>query len=237
MVGRIARALRHRLGYRQADVGAKADMSQGSVSLVERGHLDRMPLRRLRRLFAVFDAEVVVVIRWRGGDIDRLLDAGHASLAETASRMLTAGGWVVQPEVSFSEYGERGAIDLLAWHPSTRTLLVVEIKTEITGVESTLRIHDMKCRLAPKIARARFGWDARVVARLLVLPDERTPRRHVARFASLFDRAYPLRTIAARRWLAAPVGVVSALMFMSDSSGRRPMRRLGPRKRIRRASM
>ena len=32
--------------------------------------------------------------------------------------------WIVEPEVSFSIYGERGVIDILAWHPTSRILLL-----------------------------------------------------------------------------------------------------------------
>lgn len=217
-VGRIARALRHRLRLRQVDVGARAGMSQGLVSLVERGRLDRISLRRLRRLFAEYDAEVVVSIRWRGGAVDRLTDAAHAALGEALTRVLREAGWEVVPEVSYSVFGERGSIDLLAWHPATRTLLIVELKTEIGAVESTLRQHDAKVRLGPGIARKRFGWEARSVGRLLVLPDDRTPRRQVARHANLFERAYRLRTVAVRRWLAAPTGPMSGLMFLTATT-------------------
>jgi transcriptional regulator with XRE-family HTH domain len=209
VVGLVGRALRHRLGMRQADVSVKAEMSQGEVSLVERGHLDRVSLRRLRKLFAAYDADVILLVRWRGGDVDRLLDAGHARLGDEMTRRMLADGWEVQPEVSFSEFGERGSIDLLAWHAATRTLLVIELKTEITSLEETLRIHDMKCRLAPVIARKRFGWDATSLGRLLVLPDERTARRQVERHAALLDRVYRLRTVAVRRWLRRPDGPMS----------------------------
>lgn len=232
-IGRVARALRHRLGLRQTDVGERAAMSQGAVSLVERGKLDRLPLRRLRRLLAVFDAELVVVVRWRGGDLDRLLDAGHARLAEVMTRRLTDAGWQVQPEVSFSEYGERGSIDLLAWHPSTRTLLVIELKTEIASVEETLRVHDVKCRLAPRIARQRFGWTVAHVGRLLVLPDERTPREHIDRHNAVFQRAYEMRTVAVRRWLADPAGSMTGIMFVRPTTGRRTRRGSAGRKRVR----
>jgi transcriptional regulator with XRE-family HTH domain len=223
-VGRIARALRHRLRLRQVDVAARADMSQGLVSLVERGRLDRISLRRLRRLFAEYDAEVVVSIRWRGGAVDRLTDAAHAALGEALTRVLREEGWEVVPEVSYSVFGERGSIDLLAWHPASRTLLVVELKTEIGAVEATLRQHDVKVRLGPEIARKRFGWDVRSVGRLLVLPEERTPRRQVARHANLFERAYRLRTVAVRRWLAAPIGPMSGLMFLTATTRGRARR-------------
>ena len=43
---------------------------------------------------------------------------------EHVARLLTAAGWEVAPEVSFSIYGERGVIDVLARHPTAGSLLV-----------------------------------------------------------------------------------------------------------------
>jgi transcriptional regulator with XRE-family HTH domain len=127
-IGRAARALRHRLGWRQVDVADHIGIGHDVVSRAERGRLDGLSLRMLRRLFAAFDAELVVLVRWRGGELDRLLDRRHASLAEYVISRLERLGWIVMPEVSFSEYGERGSIDLLAWHRDTRTILTIELK-------------------------------------------------------------------------------------------------------------
>jgi Holliday junction resolvase-like predicted endonuclease len=77
---------------------------------------------------------VDVTPRWRGGELDRLLNARHAQLSGNVLRWLERSGWQVAPEVSFSIYGERGFIDLFAWHAPTRTLLVIEIKTEIVEI-------------------------------------------------------------------------------------------------------
>ena len=41
---------------------------------------------------------------------------------------------MLAPEVSFSIYGERGVIDILAWHPGRRALLIIELKTDIVDV-------------------------------------------------------------------------------------------------------
>jgi hypothetical protein len=129
--------------------------------------------------------------------------------------MLREDGWEVQPEVSYSIYGERGSIDLLAWHPSTCTILVIEIKTELVSVEETLRKHDEKVRLAPRIAAERLGWaPVGSVGRVLVLPDLSTPRRRVARHAAALGAAYPTRGSAARAWLREPVGALSAVVFI-----------------------
>ena len=200
--------------------------SQDEVSLLERGRIEGMSLRRLRSLFRVFDAEVVVLVRWRAGSLDHLLDARHARLADAMIGRLVDAGWVVQPEVSYSVYGERGSIDVLAWHEATRTLLVVELKTELTSIEETLRRHDVKVRLGPATARERFGWNPAVVARLLVLPDERTARRRVDQHAATFRRAYPLATSAVKRWLQEPVGAMGGILFLSDTNVPRARQRI-----------
>lgn len=236
-IGRIARALRHRLNLTQTEVGRRWGRSQDRVSWIERGRLDGMTLRRLRHLFAVFDAELVVFVRWRGGDVDRLLDRGHAALAEAVAGDLEPLGWVVEPEVSYSEFGERGSIDLLAWHPASRSLLVIEVKTELTSIEETIRRHDVKTRLGAKIARDRLGWDPISVSRLLVLPDERTPRRHVEGHQRLFAGAYPVRGWDVRRWLrtrasSQPPASMAGLLFLPLNGGTRAGRGLLSRRRI-----
>ncbi|MEO5918095.1 MAG: hypothetical protein ABIQ17_00905, partial [Candidatus Limnocylindrales bacterium] len=184
---------------------------------------------------AALDADIAIIVRWRGGDLDRLLDEAHASLVSRAAQVLEGMEWVVQPEVTFALFADRGAIDLLGWKAATRALLVVEIKTELTSVEETLRTHDMKVRVASRVAGERFGWQPGTVARLLVLPDNSTSRRRVARHEGLLRRAYPLFGSAARDWLRAPSTPAGLLMFLPLTT--RGRGRCGPvsRKRVRRA--
>jgi transcriptional regulator with XRE-family HTH domain len=232
-IGRIGRALRHRRRLRQRDLGARVGLSQTEISLFERGRIDRMPIRTLRRILGGLDAELVLVVRWRGGDLDRLVDAAHARLGEEVVGILKANGWTVIPEVSFSIFGERGSIDLLAWHPATRTLLVIELKSEIASIEETFRRHDVKARLARRIALERFGWEAAIVGRLLVLPELRSIRRQVEDKPDLFYSVYPVRNVAVKRWLRAPAGPLSGLLFMSDTNVARAVRTRSVRKRVR----
>jgi transcriptional regulator with XRE-family HTH domain len=232
-IGRIGRALRHRLGWRQRDLGDRIGLSQDEISLFERGRIESMPIRTVRRILGGLDAELVLVVRWRGGDLDRLLDAAHARLADDLTRFLEADGWEVAPEVSYAVYGERGSIDLLAWRAETRALLVVEVKSEITSVEGTFRKHDEKVRLAANVARERFGWSPILIARLLVLPEHRTVRRQVEDKSALFGRVYPTRNVGVRRWLKAPSGPLSGLLFLPDTSVARGRRARPTRKRVR----
>jgi hypothetical protein len=121
--------------------------------------------------------------------------------------------------MSYSVQGERGSIDILAWHETGRLLLVVEVKTDLVVIEETLRKHDEKVRLAPRISAEQFGWRPIAVARLLVLPGLSTPRRRVQRHGSVMAGAYPLRGGDLRRWLSAPVGAAAGLLFVDADAG------------------
>jgi transcriptional regulator with XRE-family HTH domain len=234
-LGARFRALRHRLRWRQADVGARASLSQDLISLVERGRIDEVSVRARRAHARALDAELVIELRWRAGEIDRLMDEGHAALVGAMTAMLAGLGWEVRPEVSFAVFAERGSIDLVAWHAASATLLVVEVKTTLTSIEETLRRHDAKARLAADVCAERFGWRARAVGRLLVLPEGTTPRRQVKRHAPVLAAAYPLRSDALRTWLRSPAGAARGLLFMPGTSLARAARGATGRRRIRRA--
>ncbi len=217
-IGRLLRALRLRRGLRQLDVALRAGIAQSTVSLAERGHIDALAIRTVRAMFAVVDARFDPVVSWRGGAIDRLLDERHSLLVGDVAKVLRSAGWLVEVEVSFAIYGDRGSIDVLAFHPATRTLLVVEVKTELTSIEETIRRHDVKVRHAAAIAVERFGWSARQVGRLVVLLDGSTARRRVERHRGSLSVAYPDRGSVARRWLRSPSGTLRGLVFMSPSN-------------------
>lgn len=175
----------------------------------------------------------------------RLLDQAHARLVGAAARKFAAAGWETAAEVSYAEWGERGSIDLVAWHAATRVLAIIEVKTELASLEATLRKHDEKARLGATICRRRFGWDPVVVLRLLVLPEARTQRRHVEAHRDVLDRAYPERNRSVSAWIRDPGAVRTVVMasgasrdpagilFLSDSQvgGTTPNR--GVRQRVR----
>lgn len=221
------------MGWRQHDVAAKGHLSQDVVSRAELGGIDQLTVGTLRALTKVLGAEAVITIRWRGGDLDRLLDEGHAALVGAMVDLLTKVGWDVHAEVSYSIYGERGSIDLLAWHAPTRTLLVIEVKTELASLEDTIRTLDAKVRLAPEIVEDRFGWQPAHRAHVLVLRSRTTQRRQVGRHAAVLDRAFPVRGNELRGWLAAPDGSLGGLLFVPLTTAARGTRNALSRKRIR----
>lgn len=139
---------------------------------------------------------------------------------EAVARLLTGTPWRTAAEVSFSIYGERGVIDVLAFQPVTRALLVIELKTALVDVQGLIGAVDRYRRLAPKIARER-GWEANSVSTWVVLRDSATNHRRLAEHATVLRHAYPADGRRMRSWLSRPDGrPVSALSFLSGSYAR-----------------
>ena len=195
---------------------------------MELGRLDGVAIGTLRRVVEGLDASLVIDVRWRGGALDRLLDERHAALAATVATILRTDGWHVEVEVSYSRYGERGSIDLLAWQASSRTLLVVEIKSELTSIEETLRKHDQKVRLAPAVAAERFGWRPGSATRGARSPGSGSCQIP-ARLASSATEPRRNASAAARAGSPAPDAAVSTLHHSSRGLGLGAARRHAPR--------
>lgn len=199
-------------GWRQEDLARRAHVSRSMTSDAELGRLERVTVGALRRLIEVLDGRLVVEMLWRGAELDRLLDAHHAALAENIARLLRNAGWDVRVEVSFNVYGDRGRYDILAYHAATRILLVVEIKTRLGDVQDTLGRLDVKVRLARNVGR-QFGWQPATVTPLLLVAEDATNRRRVAAHPTLFS-SFSLRGRAALAWLRRPTqgGTPSGLL-------------------------
>ena len=209
------RALRMRRRWTQAQLGAKAGMSRSVICRIERGHADRVAVHTLVRVAATLDARLDVRLLWQGEGLDRLLDLRHARLVDQVLEILGSSDWETATEVSFNIRGERGSIDILAFHPATGSLVVIEIKSVVPDMQAMLAGIDRKGRLAREIALDR-GWKVTSVTRLLVLPDDRTARRRVEDHAATFRTALPARTVEVRRWLRRPEGSMHGVLFVSD---------------------
>ncbi len=204
------------------------------MSDIERGHLDATTLGRSRAIAAALGARLDIAVRWRGGELDRLLNARHSAMHEQVARQLARlPGWSFAQEVSFSIYGERGVIDLIAWHEARRALLVIELKTELVDVNDLLATMDRRRRLAREIGRQR-GWDAVTVSAWVVLADSHTNRRRLAAHMTTLRHAFPLDGRSIRPWLRTAASSVTALSFLPIAAG--DGRRQAPtgRQRVRR---
>jgi hypothetical protein len=177
------------------------------------------------RVATALGAHLSVRVLWHGVGLDRLLDAAHAALTDRVLRLLELAEWDASTEVSFNVRGDRGTIDILAFHRATGALLVIEIKSVVPDLQAMLGTLDRKARVAVDLARER-RWRVTSVSRLIVLPDDRTARRRVAEHQTIFRAALPARTVEVRRWLRAPTGPLNGLWFLTDAPQAVPRHRV-----------
>jgi transcriptional regulator with XRE-family HTH domain len=213
------RALRQRRGWRQADLGRRAGFSRDVVQRIESGELAGVTIGAASRVAEAIGAISSVELRWHGADLDRLIDGLHAALVRAIAVRLEHLGWIVYAEVSFNHFGDRGRCDLVAWHPQTSTLLIVEAKTRIGDVQETLGRLDVKQRLAGGIARQLGLRRPANIATALVLTENGANRRVVREFEPLFRR-FSARGRGALTWIRHPTqGTSGLLWFESPDAG------------------
>jgi transcriptional regulator with XRE-family HTH domain len=231
-VGRVFRELRLRLRWTQRMVAAKSGISSSAYSEIERGLIEQVPIGKLRKVGAVLEVRLVLEPRWRGAALDRMLASRHASMTEVVSRLIVDAGWEVRPEVSFNHFGERGVVDLVAWHAASRTVLLVELKTELVDINDLLAVTDRRHRLAAIIVEP-FGWKPLSVSQWVVVAESRSNRRRLAEHRTALRAAFPSDGRAVAGWLSSPHGPTAALWFLPDSGGSSARQRRAPRLRVR----
>lgn len=217
--GRGIKALRQRRRLTQTELAVRLGWSRSKISRIEIGRLSGVAFDDLERLAAELGARLQLDLAWRGAAIDRLIDERHTALVDATVRWLTAAGWNVAVEVSFSIFGERGAIDVFAWHPA-EALLVVEVKASVGEANQTLIGIDRKVRLAPGIAKER-GWPVGRVGAILVIAATTTARRRIARHEATFRASLPSTAAECRRWVATPTGrAARGIVFLESPNSR-----------------
>jgi transcriptional regulator with XRE-family HTH domain len=212
--GTTIRTIRQRKKWRQEDLAERADVSPSLVSRIERGQFGEIPLDRIRAVAGALGVQTQLTAWWRGGDLDLLLNRRHSLLHEAVARYIRerAPEWMLAPEVSFSIWGERGVIDILAWHPGRRALLIIELKTDVVDVNDLLGRVDRKRRLGREVA-AQHGWDPETVSVWIIVADGRTNRRRVAAHSTMLRSAFPADGRAMPGWLRAPNRAIAGLTF------------------------
>ncbi|MDQ3938564.1 MAG: helix-turn-helix domain-containing protein [Chloroflexota bacterium] len=212
----MLRSIRRRANQTQAELAALANVPRTDVIKIEAGHVADVRLERTRRILAAAGGRARLTVWWNGALADRLLDERHAALGERALGVYLRWHWQSAVEVTFSEWGERGSIDLLTGHPPTKSAVVNEIKSELGSIEETNRLLDVKVRLAAKLVYERLGWRPGTVSRVLILPAEDSIRRAIARHGRTMDSAYPARSREVRAWIHQPRGTLRGLWFLSE---------------------
>lgn len=212
-VTRVLRALRRQRKWTQRQLATKLEISQQWMSDLETGGLSGCSVELLERWSGSLNATLVLDLRTAGPR--PLTDRRHAGIQNWLAESLRRDGWMVDAEPSFNHYGDRGRIDILAFHPGGGILLVVEIKTEVRDVQDLIGRLDVKQRVARQLAADR-GWEVAAIVPAIVLREDRTIRRRITQHSALFAR-FRLRARAARAWLRSPLAPIPSgiLLFQA----------------------
>ena len=214
-IGAAIRTIRQRRRWRQRDLAAKANVSRSTLGRIERGTLSTVPLGTIRKVARALDARIDTYVRWQGGDLSRMVNSRHAAMHEAVARIFAElSGWIAEPEVSFSVYGERGVIDAVAWHPSYPVPAGGRAQDRARGHQ---RAHGHARPKAParRGDRARQRrWDPARTSAWVVVADSRTNRRTLSNHAAALRSKLPADGRTIRAWLRQPVGAVNALSFL-----------------------
>jgi transcriptional regulator with XRE-family HTH domain len=215
--------LRQRRGWRLVDLAERTGLSRSVLDRIELGEAGRVALGDLESVARALDGQLGLDFRWRGEQLDRLIDERHAMIVDATVAIYRASSWDVAVEATFSIYGERGSIDVFAWHPPTQQIAVNEIKASIGEAGDTVLRVDRKTRLAPQIARER-GWTCRGVARFLVIGDGSTNRDRIGRHAEIFRTAFPAGTRESLAWIRRPSAPAPSGIIFVPAVSRRPVK-------------
>jgi DNA-binding XRE family transcriptional regulator len=119
-------------------------------------------------------------------------DLVHARCSGYIDRRLRRAGWEVQREVEVVHGRSHGWIDLLAFDPRTRTLLVIEVKTRLDDLGAVERQLGWYERSGLRLAR-EWRWRAdRVAGWLIALASDEIDRAIRANSEAL-GAAFPMR--------------------------------------------
>jgi DNA-binding XRE family transcriptional regulator len=228
-IGLAIRRSRERTGRNQVQVALQAGVTRQCVSLLERGHADGLTVHTARAIAAAVGIDLPFAPRG-GAQLDQLIDEEHSAMVDAVVARLMHAGWETMVEFSFNDYGDRGSVDVLAWHAHRRTLLIVETKSRLANLQDTLRALDTKARIVPRLAGHSRGWRPNLVGVLLVVQESTREREAVARRGATFSAAFPDRNLAVRVWLRSPDRPLRGLWFLRNATTSCVVRRVGRRK-------
>lgn len=205
----------------QLELAGRAGVTRGYIAKIE-GRYANPSLEVVTRVAAALEMDAELMIRppqiMEGS---RQRDAVHARCSGYVDRRLTAARFRVAREVEIVHARSHGWIDLLAFEPTSRTLLIIEIKTRFDDLGSIERQIGWYERAAPGVAH-RLGWRPLSVRTWLVGLATDEVEAVVRANRSIMDVAFPMRARAVQAWLGAggppPVGRMLALV---DPASRR----------------
>jgi len=191
--GLACRSIRLDLDLSLREVAGAAGITASYLARVEDGMVNPT-LSVMERIASVVGLELELVVR-PPVLIDppgRTVDNVHARCSGFASRRLLALDWSVAREVEVVHGRRHGWIDLLAFHPRTGVLLIIEIKTRLDDIGAVERQMAWYERSAWSVAHG-LGWKPRRTMSWLLALDSSEVEMVLRANRDVFGIAFPAR--------------------------------------------
>ena len=203
-IGRAIREGRIANRWSQRGLARHAGVSQNEISRIESGAWSGLRVAIVDRLCVALGIQYSIV--WTlPRTIPRQRDVVHAWCSAYAARRLGRAGWIVEREVEVGGDRSRGWADVVAFHPDSHVLLIVEIKTEIRDVGEVERQLGWYERESAAIARRR-GWVVAAVRSALIVLESEANDAVIRRSADVFRVAFPGRARELRALVEGELG-------------------------------
>jgi DNA-binding XRE family transcriptional regulator len=204
----LCRETRVMLDISQQVLADAAGVSRSLIAAIETGRANPS-LDVVMRIGDVLGLELELVGRPPIAVGTRTRGAVHARCSGYVDRRLCGNGWETRREVEIVGDRSHGWIDLLAFDPRTRVLVIVEVKTwleDMGAIERQLAWYE---RAARDVA-AGIGWQPNSITSWLLLLASDEVEASLRRNRDLLHIAFPRRAIDMRLDVTQPARLVTS---------------------------
>jgi len=202
-IGSAVTRARQARRWTQRRLSAVSGVSQTMVSEIERARVPDLPVATALRLLNALDVRVELRMFGPTAPPRPVRDRAHARCVGYVARRLDRAGWLVATEVEVGDDRWRGFIDILAFHPVERVLLVIEVKVELDDIGAIDRQLGGYERSAWAAAHA-LGWRPRALTGALLLLATDSNDRRLVEHRTYLDRRFRIRAPAMRALVVDP---------------------------------
>jgi transcriptional regulator with XRE-family HTH domain len=196
--GAKVRSARHRRGWTQRELGRRTDLSQQTISRIERGDGATLSLVAWQRVAAVLGLPLRLQL---GRDpLEETADAGHLGIQELLLRLGRRTGRDRRFELSTRTTARTGWVDVGLVDHRLRCLILLECCNLMGDIGASARSSDRKLAEAEALAIALGQGEPYSVHVCWVMRDTRRNRELLARYPVLFTSRFPG---SSRRWVEA----------------------------------
>lgn len=203
-LGELVRDARRLAGWTQSELARRAAANQTAISRLERGVAQPLDLLIVEGVLDALGFRASLDIEGRHlADRRRQREPVHARINGFLASTLERRGFRTAMEVQVGDPSPRGWIDLLAFRPIDRALIIDETKGDLPDVGAFQRSLGFDERNAREVAN-RLGWSPTRIVVLGTMLDSATIATRLAENRELIARAFPSPVGRLLAWIDDP---------------------------------